>query len=307
MARPDARRAAAAALVIAATVALAATSGSPGPPRRAAGAHATRLGTARAASAPTPGGPVPTPRPSSVVPAGRPVIRVPILEYHYIRINPDPRDVLGFNLSVTPADFRAQLDWLDANGYHPVTISALRDYFAERRPLPAKPVVLSFDDGHQDFYTTAWPALSAHHFTAVSFVIPGFFGRRDYMTPDQVRRLDRAGVEIGSHTVHHVDLTTLGPADLEVELEASKGALEQLLGHPVLDFCYPSGRFDQAVIAAVQRAGYQSATSELPGVAHSWSDRFTWSRVRVMGGETLPSFVASLGTPEPSAVTATRT
>ncbi|HEY7200278.1 MAG TPA: hypothetical protein VIC57_08715, partial [Candidatus Dormibacteraeota bacterium] len=72
--------------------------------------------------------PPPAPQPVSRVPAGRAAIRVPILMYHYIRYNPDPRDVLGFNLSVTPSDFARQMDWLAANGYHPIDFDDLRGY-----------------------------------------------------------------------------------------------------------------------------------------------------------------------------------
>src|SRR5581483_10744436 len=86
--------------------------------------------------------------PAPVVPLGRAALRVPILMYHYIRVNPVPGDQLGFNLSVTPDDFRAQMDWLAANGYHPVDFNDLRDYWAGRAPLPERPIILTFDDGY---------------------------------------------------------------------------------------------------------------------------------------------------------------
>jgi len=241
-------------------------------------------------------GPAPTPaRAQAVIPPGRLLVHVPILEYHYIRVNPDPRDQLGFNLSVTPTNFKAQMSWLSAHHYHAIDLADLRAYFAGQVYLPSRPVVLTFDDGYEDFYATAWPILLALGLRGVSYVVPGFLGRRGYMTAAQVGQLDRAGIEIGSHTVHHVDLTRADPLTLRIELEASKGDLERLLGHPVLDLCYPSGRFDQAVEAAVAAAGYQSATTEQPGTSHSWADRLAWTRVRVAGGEQLPAFGASLG------------
>jgi len=236
-----------------------------------------------------------------VVPAGRVRIRVPILEYHYIRVNPDPRDRLGFNLSVTPANFTAQMDWLATNGYHPINIADLRAYFVSATPLPAKPVVLTFDDGHRDFYTMAFPILQQRRFKAVAYIVPGFFGRIRYMTPAQIVQLDQSGlVEIGSHTVNHVNLVTSNPATRNIELAASKGALESLLEHPVVDFCYPSGDYNSTVAAAVSSAGYLTGTTEVPGTEHSWTDRLTWTRVRVSGGETLGQFAASLGQPEPT-------
>ena len=242
--------------------------------------------------------PTPTPEAREVVPAGRSPVQVPIIEYHYIRVNPDPRDRLGFNLSVTPSDFKAQMDWLQVNGYHAITLNDLRAYFQEQKPLPSRPIVLTFDDGYADFYTTAFPILQAHGFTAVSYVVPGFLDHPRYMTSAQVEEIDGAGIEIGAHTMTHADLTKAGPAQLVLEVEGSKNALEKLLGHPVLDFCYPSGMFNATVIASLRQFGLQSATTELPGTEHTWDGRLTWSRVRVSGGEALSQFIALLGTPE---------
>lgn len=250
---------------------------------------------------PAPRRPPPTPPlPERIIPPGRPVIRVPILMYHYVRLNPNPRDGLGFRLSVTPADFSAEMDWLAANGYHPVTLADLRAYFLAGQPLPSEPVVLTFDDGYQDFFTAAWPILRGHGFRAVTYVVSGFLGAPGYMTPEEVRELDRAGVEVGAHTVSHVDLTRLGYDELWHQVADSKATLEALLGHPVLDFAYPSGRANPAVVKVVEQAGFQTATTTAFGTIHSASDRFTWMRVRVEGGEPLATFVANLGPPEPA-------
>lgn len=242
-----------------------------------------------------------SPTTDAVIPLGRRAVRVPILEYHYIRVNPNPRDRLGFNLSVTPANFSAQMDWLASHGYHTVTFDDLRAYFQGRTELPARPVVLTFDDGYQDFFTTAFPILQAHGFKAVSYIVPGFLDWSAYLTQAEVIQLDASGlVEIGSHTVHHVNLARSSPAAQTYELQASESALAHLLGHSVLDFCYPSGRFNAAVIAAVGKAGYVTATTEMPGTELAWSTRLMWPRVRVSGGESLQVFVAYLGQPEPS-------
>ena len=244
--------------------------------------------------------PVP-PRPEAVIPLGRSHIRVPVLEYHYIRVVTDPYDRLGFNLSVTPLNFAIQMDWLTRHGYHPINLADLRAYFAGLAPLPARPVVLTFDDGYQNFYIAAEPILQAYGFKAVAYIVPGFWGNRAYMTPDELTQLDRSGlVQIGSHTVDHVNLTHAGPAQVNYQLRASKSMLERLLGHPVVDFCYPTGRFDDLVIAAVGNAGYLTATTQVPGTTLVWSNRLAWPRVKVLGGETLATFVANLGTPEPT-------
>ena len=248
---------------------------------------------------PTPA-PLPPAPPEVVVPAGRAQVHVPILEYHYIRVNPDPKDRLGFNLSVTPPDFQAQMDWLKQSGYHPIDLNDLRAYFQKQAPLPSRPVVLTFDDGYTDFFTAAFPVLMDHGFKAVSYVVPGFLDHPRYMTTDEVRAIDSAGMEVAAHTMHHVDLTKASAAQLTLEVLGSRNVLEQITGHPVLDFCYPSGMYNATVIAAIERAGFLSATTEVPGTAHGWADRLTWTRVRVPGGERLEQFVTSLGQPEPT-------
>ncbi len=238
----------------------------------------------------------------AVIPLGRQVINVPILMYHYIRWMPLYPDVMGYKLSVTPADFQEQLDWLAANGYHAIDFSDLRAYFAGRQPLPIKPVVITLDDGYRDLYTTAYPMLHAHHFKAVAYIVSSFVGRSGYATADQVLEMDRGGIEIASHTVDHPNLARAPWGYAMYELTEAKAWLERLVGHPVLDFAYPSGRFTSQVISAVQQAGYDTAVTEQSSTLHSLGNRYSWARVRVGGGEGLTDFVQGLGPVEPSVV-----
>lgn len=232
--------------------------------------------------------------PPIVLPPGPSAVRVPILMYHYLRVNPDFNDRLGFALSVTPSDFAAQMDWLERNGYHPITFDDLNRYLSGQRGLPARPVILTFDDGYADFYTTALPILRAHDFAAVAYVVSGFIGQSAYMTAGQIVDADRTGVEIGAHTVNHINLANQSPDGMRFQLTASKEALEHLLGHPVRSLCYPSGRFSPAVIAAAQAAGYRDATTTKYGSVRTLADRYTWGRLRVNGGESLDEFASAV-------------
>ena len=225
-----------------------------------------------------------------VLPPGPRAARIPILIYHYIRVNPDPRDSLGFGLSVTPANFAAQMDWLAQNGYHPVTTSDLVAYLGGERGLPSRPIVITFDDGYADFYTNAIPILRRHDFTAVTYVVSGFMGRPGYMTANEVLSAQGAGFEVGSHTVDHVNLTKQSSDGLRYQLTASKEALERLLKRPVTSFCYPYGKFGAREANAVAAAGYQDATSTMGGSYRTMANRFIWARLYVKGGETLGQF-----------------
>ena len=236
-----------------------------------------------------------------VVPVGRRNITLPILMYHYVRTPPSMKtDLLGYKLSVSPADFLAQMDWFSLHGFHPVDFNDVRAYFAGRQPLPANPVVITLDDGYADLYTTAFPILAAHGFKAVAYIVSGFVGAPRYVNAAQVVQMDENGIQIASHTVDHADLARLSYAATMGELVDSKRALENLVGHAVLDFAYPSGQFNATTVAAVQRAGYDTAVTTMFSVDHSAADRYLWTRVRVGGGESLAEFVKGLGTPMPS-------
>jgi peptidoglycan/xylan/chitin deacetylase (PgdA/CDA1 family) len=221
-------------------------------------------------------------------------IKVPVVMYHYIRVNPDGRDRLGFALSVTPTDFAAQMDWLARAGYHPITNEDLYAYLNRTRGLPSKPVILTFDDGYADFYTTALPILKSHDFKATAYIVSGFVGRGGYMNGDQIREADRSGIEIGSHSVNHANLARSSLGSVRAELVDSKRNLEQLLGHPVNAFCYPSGKYTGTVAYEVAAAGYHNATTTAWGAWHSMGDRFVWGRLRAGGGQSLGDYAASV-------------
>jgi peptidoglycan/xylan/chitin deacetylase (PgdA/CDA1 family) len=236
----------------------------------------------------------------AIVPFGSQALGLPILMYHYVRPLPSIRlDYLGYRLSVAPGDFEAQMDLLHAQGYHPVNFNQVRDYFNRTAPLPPKPVVITLDDGYRDLYTAAYPILRAHGFTAVAYIVPNFVGQPAYVTQSQIVEMDRDGIEIASHTMSHANLAKLSYGAAMYELGQSKRWLEQLLGHPVLDFAYPSGQFTQQTVVAVQQAGYGTAVTEQISTPHTMADRYRWGRVRVGGGESLGDFAAGLGTAMP--------
>jgi peptidoglycan/xylan/chitin deacetylase (PgdA/CDA1 family) len=191
---------------------------------------------------------------------------MPILEYH--RIGPEPAgNALTDALTVGIGDFTVQMDWLRAAGYHAVTPAELYDALAFGGHLPARPIMLTFDDGYRDVLWNAAPPLRRLHLHATAFVITRRISGADssFLTWAELRRLEALGFTIGSHTVDHPDLTTLAPRDLACELDGSRALLERRLGHWVPWLSYPHGAFDSAVVAAARRAGYVLAFTELPG------------------------------------------
>jgi len=235
----------------------------------------------------------------AVIPMG-PVTYVPILYYHYIRINPNPRDRVGFGLSTPPAAFRAQMQYLADHGFHVISLHAAVLAIKNHSGLPSRPVVLTFDDGYADFFANAVPILQSYGFTATSFVITGRMGWGGYMTPTQIVAANGMGFTIGAHTVDHVALAAQTPARATWEMQQSKLALEGLLGHPVLDLAYPYGSFNYYDMAQAKSLGFETAVSTLGGTWHSAGQLFELSRLRVGGGLPLAYFANLVGGPRPT-------
>ena len=213
--------------------------------------------------------------------AARPV---PILMYHVVA---RPRPAAPFpSLYVTPALFRAQVRNLARLGYRAVTLQAVYDAWHGLGVLPRTPVVLSFDDGYRSQFTVAAAALRRLHWPGVLNLVVAHLRRgASGLSAAMVRRMIGWGWEIDSHTLTHPDLTTLGPAALRREVAGSRAALRRRFHVAAAFFCYPSGRFDDAVLAAVRHAGYLGATTTQPGLAGPRDGMFTLRRIRVGAGE----------------------
>lgn len=289
--------------------------GTPGAtPARATAAPSpmsTPASIAPATLAPTPSPtPAPTPTPSptpaatpSATPAPSPTATpsagqtqpVPIVMYHYVRPDPGPSDPAGQDLSVTPEDFAAEMDYLAAQHYTTMTLGELEAVRERHASLPAKPVVLTFDDGYRDFYTAAWPVLRQHHFKATIFVITGVVDSERYLTWDMIRELDGSGlIEVGSHTVDHPELPALSDAQARAEIIDSKTALEQRLGHPVIAFSYPSGHYGQREVDDVRQAGYRCAVTTRGAFSRAADPALELPRFRIHGTRGLPQLQANL-------------
>jgi peptidoglycan/xylan/chitin deacetylase (PgdA/CDA1 family) len=216
---------------------------------------------------------------------------VPILMYHVIA---DPPAGAPYpELYVPRTGFAAQVAWLAAHGYHAVTLQQVFDSWRGSRTLPSKPIVLSFDDGYLSQVRNALPLLRARHWPGVLNLevrnLDVVWGIR----PAGIRKLMRAGWEIDAHTIHHPDLTTLDAAQLREEVAGSREAIRKRFHVPVNFFCYPAGRYNAAVIAAVQAAGYLGATTTNYGLARP-GELYTLARVRINGTDSISAFAQKL-------------
>jgi peptidoglycan/xylan/chitin deacetylase (PgdA/CDA1 family) len=214
--------------------------------------------------------------------------------YHVIA-DPQPGTTYP-ELFVSPSDFQAQMQTLHSRGYHAVTLAQVDRYWSRGYALPSKPIVVSFDDGYLSHYTRARPVLSRLGWRGVLNLEVDNVRTAGDISAHQVSALIGDGWEVDSHTISHPDLTTLPPARLRTELVGSRDWLRRRFHVPVDYFCYPAGRFNQSVEAAVKAAGYRLATTTQPGLA-SPDDPLALDRVRVDRSDGVTGLLRKLAAP----------
>jgi peptidoglycan/xylan/chitin deacetylase (PgdA/CDA1 family) len=209
---------------------------------------------------------------------------VPILMYHVI--NPPPAGAPFPGLYVPPAELAEQMQALAHAGFHAVTLDQLWANWKEGAPLPAgRPIVITFDNGYQSQYTNALPILRRLGWEGVeNLQLTGLPPSQGGLSHEQVRGLIAAGWELDTQGFSHADLTTLDPAELHYQVAVARSEVQRLYNVPVNWFCYPSGQYNAAVVAAVRAAGYRGSTTVVPGWARPAGDPDRLPRLRVLGG-----------------------
>lgn len=204
---------------------------------------------------------------------------VPILLYHAIRTAPAGARLPS--LFVPPHEFAAEVRGLRRAGYSAVTMQQVWDAWDDGGPLPRKPIVLSFDDGYASQVKIALPVLRRAGWAGVLNLALDWVD--DIGGEAAVRRLIAAGWEIDSHSRTHPDLTRVSDPQLADETAGARAELTRRFGVPANFFCYPSGRYDARVAAAVRQAGYLAATTVKRAYATP-ADPFALARVQVNAG-----------------------
>ena len=187
--------------------------------------------------------------------------------------------------------------WLKENGYHAVTQMQAFNALVRGGRLPSRPVLITFDDGYRDVLRYAAPVLHRLHMPATAYVITDRISGPDtsFLTWGQLRRLERLGVEIGSHTVSHPDLTTLPGSRALWELHTSRRMLENHLGHPVQWLSYPAGAENPSVVELARRAGYVLAVTTQPGTGQDASHPLELHRYEVLDSTGVAGVAALVG------------
>ncbi len=225
--------------------------------------------------------------------------QVPVLMYHGVSEDGPP----GLTrYRVTPALFKAQLRWLRANGYYTIDSGQLAQQMASGQPFYGRPVMLTFDDGFQDFAENAWPLLLEHDFTAEVFVVTGRVGQTaswdarlgpptPLMNAATIARLAAEGVSFGSHLATHRPVDGLSSLELARELAGSHAMLERWLGKPPVGFAAPFTIVDNRLGWVADQTGYRIGFGSGSGAARLDADPLNLPRIVVEGGWHLDEFI----------------
>jgi peptidoglycan/xylan/chitin deacetylase (PgdA/CDA1 family) len=209
---------------------------------------------------------------------------VDILMYHAVSNR-------GGATAIAPAVFAAQMAAIAEGGVPVITLDDLLDAREGRATLAPRSVILTFDDGFQDFADAAWPVMARHGFRPIVYLPTAFVGRaegwrgiaeppRALMGWGTIRALAREGVIFGSHTVHHPNLNAMAPDEVEAELRRSRAEIGERIGIEARHFAPPYGLAGEGVRARIA-AHYRSSVGTRLGEAGAEDDPYDLPRLEM--------------------------
>jgi len=206
---------------------------------------------------------------------------VPILMYH--SVNPDA--TAKNRLALTPVAFQRQMRFLKEHKYNVLPLEAAANLIKDKKKIPAKTVVITFDDGYKDNYTYAFPVLKKYNLPATIFIIINEVGRpqQDRLSWDEIKAMQASGIiTFGSHTLGPEPLVNIkSEIELRKEIFDAKKILQEKLGSAVNIFSYPGGLFNERIKNLVKEAGYKAAVVTNPGKRFPNDDIYALKRLRI--------------------------
>jgi len=202
--------------------------------------------------------------------------------------------------------FRAQMRYLKLIGATVLSMSEASDLLRFGAPIPPRAAVLTFDDGCENFYEHALPVLQDFGYPAIVYAIAGLAGGRgewlaadglpvpELMSYARLRQIADLGIEIGSHSRHHLRLGELPAAQATAELRDSKRQLEEVLGRAVPHVCYPYGSHTLDTVLAAAEVGYTSGVTCQRAAATAAFDPLALPRKAISFGDNVVGFAWKL-------------
>lgn len=184
---------------------------------------------------------------------------VPILCYHNIKDFSASAGEMTKTYTVKPANFAEQMKALADAGYHSILPNQLYDYLVYNKPLPAKPVMITFDDTRGEQYSIGATEMKKHNFKGVFFIMTVSINRPNYLSKEEIKNLSDSGNTIAAHTWDHHMVTKYAGDDWNTQLVKPKAKLEEIIGKPIPYFAYPFGLWNKEAIPEIKKSGYKMA------------------------------------------------
>lgn len=233
--------------------------------------------------------PLPTQASSALIFQGPGTVLVPILLYHRIDVSS-----IDSQYYVSPDEFEEQMKLLWDWGYTTISTELLVKAIEEGADLPLHPIIITFDDGHLNNYTNAFPVMKKYGFTGALYIVGKYMGTPEYMNADQIKEMAKDGWEVGSHSMSHLDLTSLDPQQQQYEIVESCRFLETELGISIQTFSYPFGVKDTTIVNLTYSAGYIAAMGTGYTYDQGMSNLYALQRRGVNGTRDLNAFASVL-------------
>ena len=209
-------------------------------------------------------------------------VKIPIFIYHSVKPYSADQSKIQKAYEITPELLEKQLLYLQNKGYTAISLDELTDDLQNAGVgKAAKPVILTFDDGWHNQYGYAFPLLKKYRMTATFYIYTNPIGKEHFLTWDEIKEMDKAGMTIAGHTFSHPYFKTISLAQIRKELTDSKKIIEEHLGKPVLHFASPYGYTNTDIIAIIKEAGYKTARTTYRGIYHTKDDLLRLSGILV--------------------------
>lgn len=201
-------------------------------------------------------------------------------------------------MCVFPPQFERQMFLLKLLRIQTISLQDLVSFYQARKNIHPRSVVLTFDDGYEDNYFYAFPILRKYGLRATIFLVTDLIGKKNswdsgtiqLLRESQIEEMHSAGIDFGSHTATHLDLTQTNGNLIREELLRSKEKLISLTRRLEISFCYPYARASEAAKKVVQEAGYFCALAGSEGIGEEVEDLFSLHRIQIFPSNNLFDF-----------------
>lgn len=210
-----------------------------------------------------------------------PCVNLPVIFYHHIQ-NMDVAKANGQqNLTVATDTFIKQMQYLKDKGYNTASTSVLTDFFDKSIPVPKNSIIITFDDGYEDFYVNVLPVIKQDGFKVVLALPTGLVGNPGYLTWDEISQGASNGIEIINHTWSHANMASGNTSVIQREITTADNQLNAQGYNKNKAFVYPYGGYSDYAMNFLKEKGYTLAFTTAPGATMCKKLRFSLPRIRI--------------------------